>query len=82
MITANVYITLKKSISDPQGAAIKGALNSMGYEGVEDVRMGKFVQIKLGKERNQEVENKIKEICQKLLANPVIEDFSFDIVEG
>jgi phosphoribosylformylglycinamidine synthase subunit PurS len=82
MITAKIYITLKKSISDPQGAALKGALNSMGYDEVADVRIGKLVQIKLGKERNEETERKIKEMCQKLLSNPVIEDFTFEILEG
>lgn len=81
MYYARVYITLKKSIADPQGNAIREALLSMKYDQVEDVRMGKLIEVKLGGKSREEAEKNLKEMCEKLLANTVIEDYSYDIVE-
>ncbi len=81
MFYAKVYITLKKSIADPQGNAIREALISMNYEGVQDVRMGKLIEIKLEEKNRIQAENKVKDMCETLLANTVIEDYSYDILE-
>ncbi len=74
---AKVHITLKQGVLDPQGKAIGHALNNMGFDEVEDVRQGKFIEIELGETVN---EGKIEEMCQKLLANPVIEDYEIEMI--
>lgn len=81
MYYARVFITLKKSIADPQGNAIKEALLSMRYGGVEDVRMGKLIELKLESPTREKAEEDLKEMCEKLLANTVIEDYSYEILE-
>jgi phosphoribosylformylglycinamidine synthase len=78
---AKVYITPKKAILDPQGKAIANSLHSLHYDEVADVRMGKYLEIRLhGLSRNQ-AEQRVEEMCRRLLANLVIEDFRFDIME-
>jgi len=74
-----IYVSLKKGVADPQGATIKGALEALGYGGIEDVRMGKYIQIKINSSSKQDAEKKIKEMCEKLLVNPVIERYSYEI---
>lgn len=81
MFYAKVYITLKKSIADPQGNAIKEALLSMEYDGVKDVRMGKLIEIKLEDKSSKEAEKRVRDMCDTLLANTVIEDYTYDILE-
>ncbi|HOO12823.1 MAG TPA: phosphoribosylformylglycinamidine synthase subunit PurS [Bacillota bacterium] len=81
MYYAKVLVTLKKSIADPQGNAIKGALLSMGYDGVKDVRMGKLIEIKLEDCCSEKVREKVEKMCSTLLANAVIEDYSYEITE-
>ena len=81
MFKAIITITFKKSILDPQGSAVHKALKSLGYQDVEDVRMGKHVEILLRGEEPQEAEVKIKEMCSRLLANPVIEEYQVELVE-
>lgn len=76
---AKVYVTPKKSIADPQGNAIGRALNKIGYDKVEDVRIGKLIEIELGQITKEEAEIQLKEMCEKLLANTVIEQYSFEI---
>lgn len=73
---AVVKVTLKKGVLDPQGKAIGTALTGLGFEGVGDVRQGKFIEIDLP---DGTPEAKIKEMCEKLLANPVIEDYEIAI---
>jgi len=83
MAQAKVYVTLKKGILDPQGQAVKNALHTLGYENVSDVRVGKYIVLTLKDGiHSEELKNSVEEICKKVLANPVIEDFSFEIVEG
>ncbi|MCX5686204.1 MAG: phosphoribosylformylglycinamidine synthase subunit PurS [Candidatus Omnitrophica bacterium] len=79
MLKAEIYITLKKTVSDPQGLTVKHALESLGYKDLADVRMGKMVVIKLNYEDKNRAEKKINEMCKKLLANPIIEDYHFKI---
>lgn len=75
---AKVYVTLKKSIADPQGTAIQGALNKMGY-GVEEVRIGKLIELSLGQIPREEAMVQVEEMCERLLANTVIEAYEYEI---
>jgi phosphoribosylformylglycinamidine synthase PurS subunit len=77
--TADVYVTLKPTVNDPQGLAIMGALQSMGFAGVHDVRSGKFLLLHLAAADEQVAQQQVDEMCQKLLANPVIESYRFDL---
>lgn len=79
MFTAEVKITLKKVVADPQGQTIKHALESLGYKNLKEVRIGKLVNLKLEAKDQAEAEVKVKEMCQKLLANPIIEEFTVDV---
>jgi phosphoribosylformylglycinamidine synthase PurS subunit len=77
---AKVLVTLKPTILDAQGQVIQNALESLGFTNLKRVRMGKYIELTLeadGRDLNQEV----REMCEKLLANPVMEDYSFEIVE-
>jgi len=82
MLEIEVYITLKKTVSDPQGLTIKHALESLGYQNLKEVRVGKLVTIKLSSKDKKEAKQKLDEMCQKLLANPIIEDYSLKIKEA
>lgn len=77
---AKVYVTLKKGVLDPQGKAVMGALKSMDFAEVSDVRVGKFMELELegGKTKDEE-EKRLKEMCERLLANTVIENFRIEI---
>lgn len=81
MYLARVYVTLKPTVNDPQGLTIKGGLHMLGFEQVESVRAGKYMEIKVDEEDRLKAEEQIREMCQKLLANPVIEDFRFELEE-
>jgi phosphoribosylformylglycinamidine synthase len=78
---ARVYIVLKEGILDPQGKAVQSSLASLGFETVEDVRMGKYIEIRLAVSQRDEAERSIRSMCEKLLSNPVIENFRYEIVE-
>ena len=75
---ARVYVTLKKSVLDPQGKAVQHALSTMGFGDVKDVRIGKYIELDLGNADKAQAEQKIKTMCEKLLANTVIEDFKYE----
>lgn len=79
MFEAEIKITLKKTVADPQGLTIKHALESLGQKGIGEVRMGKFVKMKLEAKDKAEAESRVHEMCRKLLANPIIEEYSFEI---
>ncbi len=81
MVRANIYVTLKKGVLDPQGDTVKSALESLGFQGVREVRMGKFLVITLNGMDAKEARAQVDEMCRKLLANPVIEDYTFDLEE-
>ena len=78
---AKIYITLKSGVLDPQGKTIHQALGSLGYDEVEGLRLGKYLVMQLKDGDTEKAGNRIEEMCQKLLANPVIEDYSFEITE-
>ena len=79
MHEAKVVVTLKKSVSDPQGKAILNALHSLTFNEVKEVRTGKYFEIKLSGEDKNLLEGKIREMCGQLLANPVIEEYTYSI---
>jgi phosphoribosylformylglycinamidine synthase len=76
---AKVKITLRKSILDPQGKAVHHALESLGLKAVEDVRIGKYVEVKVHADDQQQAERMADEACKRLLANMVMEDYSFTV---
>ena len=76
---AKVYVTLRKSVFDPQGKAVQEALNTMGFAEVKGVRMGKYIELDLGAAEKGQAEEKIKSMCEKLLANTVIEDYRYEL---
>ncbi len=77
---ARVHITLRKSILDPQGNAIEGALSSLGFEGVSDVRQGKVIELDLAESDEARAREQVEEMCKKLLANPVMENYEIELV--
>ena len=79
---ARVYITLKNGVLDPQGAAIKGSLGNLGFRGVESVRQGKLIELDIDETDEKKAEEKINDICKGLLANTVIENYDFEIVNS
>jgi len=79
---ASIHVTLKKSVLDPQGVTVKGALASLGFTAVQDVRAGKYFQVTLDAESEESARAMVQDMCRKLLANPVIEQFDFDVVPG
>ena len=82
MFLARVYVTLKPTVNDPQGLTIRGALHSLGFADVESVRAGKYMELRLSATSRKKAQAQIKEMCRKLLANPVIEDFRFELEEA
>jgi phosphoribosylformylglycinamidine synthase len=79
MTLARVYVTLKKSVFDPQGKTIHEALQSMGYRGVADVRQGKFFEVSLDGMSPDEARAVTEEIARKVLSNPVIESYRIEV---
>lgn len=77
---ANIYVTLKREVLDPQGDAVKRALTSLDFGGVKDVRVGKLIEVELDAPDRGEAEERLRAMCEKLLANPVIEDYRFELV--
>ncbi len=82
MFLARVYITLKRTVNDPQGLTIRGALQSLGFSDVESVRAGKYIEIQMNASNRKTAEGQVAEMCRKLLANPVIEEFRFELQEA
>jgi phosphoribosylformylglycinamidine synthase subunit PurS len=79
---AYVYVSLKKSVLDPQGKTIQGALKKMGYKGLEDVRQGKYFELTLaGGLSKTEAQSEVERIARDVLTNPVIEEFRFSLEE-
>jgi phosphoribosylformylglycinamidine synthase PurS subunit len=81
MLTARIYVTLKPGVLDAQGDTVKSALETLGFKGVEDVRIGKFMVVTLNSATREQARVQVEEMCRRLLANPVIEEYTFE-VEG
>ncbi len=79
---ARVFVTPKQGILDPQGKAIQQSLHALGYPEVGDVRLGKYLEMEVADVSRESAESRVREMCERLLANRVIEDFRFEVVEG
>ena len=76
---ARIHITLKKDVLDPQGKVIANSLSNLGFEGIQSVRQGKYIEIMLDGDDKNSATTKLNEMCEKLLTNLVIEDYSVEI---
>ena len=74
-----IFVSLKSGVLDPQGKAIERSLHTLGYTEVLDVRMGKYLELNIEASSHEAAESRIHQMCEKLLANPVIEDYRFEI---
>ncbi len=82
MFLAKVYVYYKKGVLDPQSGAIKNAISDCGFEQVRDVETGKFYNVKIDAADKATAQKIATELCEKILSNPVIEDYEFDIMEA
>ncbi|MFP5107134.1 phosphoribosylformylglycinamidine synthase subunit PurS [Neobacillus sp. C211] len=80
MYKVKVFVTLRESVLDPQGKAVTNSLHSLNYKEVADVRIGKFMELTIEKSE-RDINEVINEICTNLLANPVIEDYRYEVEE-
>jgi phosphoribosylformylglycinamidine synthase PurS subunit len=78
-VKALVYVTYKQGVLDPQGKAVRGGLGSLGYKEVADVRQGKYFEIQLEEKDPARAKARVEEMCKRLLANPVMENFRIEI---
>lgn len=81
MIKARVTVTLKNGVLDPQGKAIEGSLGALGFDGVDSVRQGKVFDLSIDGDDPKAAEKSIAQMCEKLLANTVIENYAVEILE-
>jgi phosphoribosylformylglycinamidine synthase subunit PurS len=77
---ARIRITLKEGVLDPQGKAIENALASLGFQGIEDVRQGKYIELLLSETEEARAREQLERMCRELLANTVIENYSYELV--
>ncbi len=81
MYLARIYVTLKPRVNDPQGQTVLDGLRQMGFGPVRDVRIGKYLEVRVDEADRARVNDLVTEMCNKLLSNPVIEEFRFDLEE-
>ena len=79
---ATIYISLKNGVLDPQGKAIENALGQLGFDGVENVRQGKMIELELADTDTNQARNRLQEMCEKLLANTVIENYEIRLSDA
>jgi phosphoribosylformylglycinamidine synthase len=77
---AKIYISLKSGVLDPQGKAIEGALKGLGFDGAANVRQGKVIELTLAEANEAAARAQVEEMCKKLLANPVMENYSIELM--
>ena len=77
---AQIHVTFKEGVLDPQGKTVHQALNDLGYDEVLDVHIGKYLEVKLDSISKEDAEIRVREMCERLLANTVIESFRFKLV--
>ena len=82
MYLAKVYVTLKSTVNDPQGLTVLGALRNLGLSSVTDVRVGKFLEVRVQETDKAKATDLVEKICRDLLANPVIEEYRFELEES
>jgi len=78
-VKAKIHITFKPGVLDPQGKAVQHALASLGFGDVQDVRVGKFIELKMKDVSKSQAEAQVKQMCEKLLANTVIESYRYEL---
>ncbi|MBW4536636.1 MAG: phosphoribosylformylglycinamidine synthase subunit PurS [Pleurocapsa minor HA4230-MV1] len=78
---ARIYVTLRSSVLDPAGTAVESGLKQMGYTEVESVRIGKYIEMQLSANDEEEAKQHLDEMCDRLLANTVIENYRFELTE-
>ena len=79
MYLAKIYIQYRPTVSDPQGQTIRGGLHQLGFDSVRSVRAGKYMEITLDANTEASASDQVRDMCDKLLANPVIEDYRFEL---
>lgn len=77
---AKVYVTLKNGVLDPQGKAIEQSISNLGFDGVSNVKQGKFIELDINETDQKKAAEKVNKICENLLANTVIENFKYELV--
>ncbi len=82
MYLAKIYITLKPTVNDPQGLTIKGALHDLSFGNITSVRVGKYMEIQMEENNLAKAKEQVQEMCRQLLANPVIENFRFEMEQS
>jgi phosphoribosylformylglycinamidine synthase len=80
-MNVRIFVTLKPEVLDPQGKAVEGGLKRLGFSEVEGARVGKLIQLKLNESREEVAKTRVKEMCEKLLANPVIENVRYEFAD-
>ena len=78
---SKIRVTLRKSILDPQGKAVEHAVSALGFQGISNVRMGKYIELNVDGPTPEEARRVTEEVCRKLLANPVMEDYHVEVEE-
>jgi phosphoribosylformylglycinamidine synthase len=78
---ARIYVTLRPSVLDPAGTAVESGLKQLGYQEVKEVRIGKYIELNLAANDQTDAEKQLDQICDQLLANPVIENYRFELTE-
>ncbi|NIR52770.1 phosphoribosylformylglycinamidine synthase subunit PurS [candidate division KSB1 bacterium] len=81
MYIAEIHVTLKEGILDPQGKTVHHALQNLGFESIDEVRMGKLIRLSFKNDTKEAAIRITNEACKKLLANPVIEDYKYELIE-
>lgn len=74
-----IYVTLRPSVLDPAGTAVESGLRQLGYQGVKQVRIGKYIELTINATDEEEARQELDRMCDQLLANPVIEDYTFEL---
>lgn len=77
---SRVYVTLRPSVLDTAGTAVEAGLHQLGYQGVENVRIGKYIELSITAENQEEADKQLHTMCDQLLANPVIENYCFELI--
>lgn len=80
-LLARIYVTPRKDVLDPQGSAVEHALHALGYDEVGEVHLGRYLEVRLEGDDVAAARGRLEAMCERLLANPVVEDYRFDVVE-
>ncbi len=78
---AKIFVTLRPSVLDPAGVAVKSGLKQMGYDNVDQVRIGKYIELTITSDSEHKARQQLDKICDQMLSNPVIENYRFDLTE-